>query len=227
MFTRGARVRARISIARHTLCILAAAASVACHDDDGGAAAAASQSAVTISGVPAQQAQVGQAYTFTPQATDTGDAALSFSIQNKPTWASFSIASGQLTGVPATADLGTDPGIIISASNGATTTSLAPFNISVTPAAASATASEGSVLLSWDPPTTDTNGTSISDLAGYWINFGSSADAMTQTVSVADPAEATYTVQNLATGTWFFSVTAYTSSGVQSAPTAPVSVTMD
>src|SRR6185312_14246760 len=49
---------------------------------------------VTISGSPATSVQVGQAYNFQPTAKDSSGATLSFSVQNKPSWATFSIATG-------------------------------------------------------------------------------------------------------------------------------------
>jgi hypothetical protein len=72
------------------------------------------------------------AYSFTPTATDV-DAAdvLTFSIANKPTWASFNTATGALTGTPANADAGISGGIVISVNDGTVTVALPAFEIEV------------------------------------------------------------------------------------------------
>src|SRR5215470_7420597 len=49
---------------------------------------ATSGGVITLSGTPPKTATVGQAYSFKPTATDSAGKALSFSVQNKPAWAS-------------------------------------------------------------------------------------------------------------------------------------------
>src|SRR5262249_28975973 len=53
-------------------------------------------SAPQISGSPAREVTVGQAFNFTPSASDADGDALTFSIQSKPSWASFDASSGRL-----------------------------------------------------------------------------------------------------------------------------------
>jgi hypothetical protein len=74
-----------------------------------------------------------------------------------------------------------------------------------------------SATLVWTQPTTNTDGTTLTNLAGYRISYGASATALTQTIQVANPGVKTFTVSDLAPGTWFFSVRAYTSNGTESA----------
>ena len=76
----------------------------------------------------------------------------------------------------------------------------------------------GSASLSWVAPTTNTDGTPLTDLAGFTINYGASPSAMTQTVEVPNSTATDYVVEGLASGTWYFTVTAYTTGGTQSAP---------
>ena len=83
-----------------------------------------------------------------------------------------------------------------------------------------------SVTLSWSAPTLNTNGTILNDLAGYYINYGTSATALSQTVTVTGATSTTYTVANLVPGTYYFSVTAYNSAGTESAPSPTVSKTI-
>jgi len=62
--------------------------------------------------------------------------------------------------------------------------------------------------------TTDTAGNGLTGLAGYEVHYGTS-DSMPYLIVVPDPQQTTYTVPGLAPGTWYFSVNAYTTSGVE------------
>src|SRR4029077_16928737 len=86
---------------------------------------------LTISGTPSSSVNVGSAYSFTPTVSNPGGANLTFSIQNKPSWASFSSTNGQLTGVPTAANAGSYSNIVISVSDGTQSASLAGFSIKV------------------------------------------------------------------------------------------------
>lgn len=85
-----------------------------------------------IAGTPPATMQVGNAYTFTPTASDPNGDTLTFSIVNEPTWATFDTSTGQLSGTPTEADVGVTSGIEISVGDGANTATLAPFSITVT-----------------------------------------------------------------------------------------------
>ncbi len=54
----------------------------------------------TITGTPPTTAKVGTAYSFQPTAKDPEGKALTFSVRNKPSWATFSTSSGKLSGTP-------------------------------------------------------------------------------------------------------------------------------
>lgn len=74
-----------------------------------------------------------------------------------------------------------------------------------------------SALLAWTPPTTNTDGTPLTNLAGYRVNYGASAQSLVQAVQIANPATVNYTISNLTPGTWYFGVKAYTTQGAESA----------
>jgi hypothetical protein len=93
--------------------------------------AAASNTPPTISGVAPASVVSGDAYVFEPVAADADGDALTFSIANRPAWASFDASAGALTGTPARADAGTYGNILISVSDGHTAAELAPFSIRV------------------------------------------------------------------------------------------------
>lgn len=75
----------------------------------------------------------------------------------------------------------------------------------------------GTASLSWTPPTQNTDGSSLTNLAGYRISYGQTATTLAQTIQVANPGQTSYTVTNLAPGNWYFAVRAYTSVGTESA----------
>ncbi|GFO55257.1 hypothetical protein GMSM_22640 [Geomonas sp. Red276] len=86
---------------------------------------------VSISGTPSGSVTAGGVYRFVPTSAN----ASGFTIVNRPPWASFDPAAGALTGTPVTADAGTYPGIVISATNGVDTVALPAFSIVVVPIA--------------------------------------------------------------------------------------------
>ena len=96
---------------------------------------AAPNRAPTISGAPPRDVDVGVAYTFTPTASDPDKDTLGFTIQNRPSWASFDTATGRLSGTPASAHVGAYNNIVISVSDGKASASLAAFNLTVNAAA--------------------------------------------------------------------------------------------
>ena len=162
---------------------------------------------LTISGTPSGSVNVGSTYSFTPTVTNPGGAKLTFSIQNKPSWATFSSTNGLLTGVPAAANAGSYSNIVISVSDGTTSVSLAAFTITVNQT------SNGTATLDWTSVTQNTNGTALTNLAGYQVHYGTSAGNLNQVVQIANPSITAYVLTNLSSGTWYFAVTAYTTTG--------------
>jgi len=172
---------------------------------------AAPNDAPTISGSPTTSVNAGSAYAFRPTATDANGDKLTFSIANKPAWAAFSTSTGQLSGTPMSASTGTYANVMISVSDGKASTALAPFAITVTDT------SNGAASLTWTPPTQNTDGTTLTNLAGYRIVYGASASQLTQTIQLTNSGLSSYVVENLSPGTYYFAIRAYTSSGAESA----------
>lgn len=174
----------------------------------------------TISGTPVTAINSGQTYSFTPSAADANGDKLTFSISGKPSWAAFNTATGALTGTPAYENAGTYSNILISVSDGMATTSLPAFSLTVNQVAA------GRATVSWAPPTTNTDGSALTNLAGYRVTYGTSASALTTTATVSNPSLSSTLIEDLAPGTWYFAVKAYTSTGTESAISATVSKTI-
>ena len=85
----------------------------------------------TISGTPAGSVTVGSSYSFLPTARDANGDALTFSITNRPAWASFNSGTGRLSGTPGSTHIGTYSNIVISVSDGRNRAALPPFSINV------------------------------------------------------------------------------------------------
>jgi hypothetical protein len=77
------------------------------------------------------------------------------------------------------------------------------------------TTPNGSATLAWDAPTTNTDGTSLTDLVGYKIYYGTVSGKYSHVIDVGNLTN--YKVENLTVGTtYFFVVTDYNTSGVES-----------
>ena len=152
-----------------------------------------------------------------PAASDADNDTLSFQIQNKPGWATFSTVNGRLSGTPTTAQVGTYANIVVSASDGKASASLPSFSISVTkPTSSTAT-------LSWSAPTQNADGSALSDLAGFTIVYGKTQTALDQTVRIDNAGMSEYMVQSLPPGTYYFAIKAFNAAGTESPLSAVVS----
>jgi hypothetical protein len=80
----------------------------------------------------------------------------------------------------------------------------------------------GSAELTWTTPTLNEDGTPLTNLAGYKVHYGQSAGALTKALDVPTPSTTTAKIDGLQAGTWYFSLTSYTNTGVESAPTGVV-----
>src|SRR3989440_561628 len=176
--------------------------------------------APVIGGTPSTNVVVGASYSFTPTASDPDGDTLTFSVANRPSWASFSNTTGQLSGTATTGNVGIFSGIIISVSDGTSSASLSAFSIIVTQVA------NGGATVSWNAPTQNTDGSALTNLAGFNIYYGTSATTLSQSVQIASPGLTTYALGNLAPGTWYFAVNAYTAAGAESALSSIASKTI-
>jgi hypothetical protein len=166
--------------------------------------------APAISGTPSTTAIAGEAYAFTPTASDPDGDALTFSISGKPAWASFNSATGKLAGTPTSTQAGTYSGIVISASDGQSTANLPSFAIQVDPPA------QRSVTLLWRAPTENEDGTPLTDLAGFEVHYGQVTGQYSGTLSLPSASLTSVTIEDLAPATWYFAVKAVNSSGMLS-----------
>lgn len=176
--------------------------------------------APTISGTPVTTAKVSLAYSFQPNASDPDGDRLTFEVRSKPNWATFDPATGRLSGIPPEGSSGTFTGVEILVSDGKATSSLPAFSIQVLePVVAS-------VELAWTPPTTNEDGSPLTDLSGYVIRYGRSAGSLDQRITLNNAGLSAYVIPDLVEGTWYFSLSSVNSNGVESQPTGYVSKTI-
>ena len=66
----------------------------------------------------------------------------------------------------------------------------------------------------------------MTDLAGYKIRYGTSPGSYSSTITINGTGLTSYLVENLGAADWYFSMTAFNSSGVESGYSTEVSKTI-
>ena len=178
-----------------------------------------------ISGTPPAAVTAGGAYSFKPTAHDPNGMPITFGIFDKPDWLTFNRMTGQLSGTPTAADVDKYSHIGIIVSNGYFQAALTSFSITVN--SGGARLPPGNVTISWMPPTENTNGTTLTNLAGYHLYYGKSQSSLSQKVNITNAGLASYVVSDLAAGTWYFALTAVNSQGVESPRSAVLTTSVE
>src|SRR5437016_6114037 len=243
------KLRAGSGVVRFSILTSIALASLAlgaCGGSQGADPAAAAQSppgspsaAPTISGTPSTSVVAGQNYAFTPTTTDPSGGALTFSIANQPSWAAFSAGTGQLSGTPASANVGTYPNIVISVSDGTSKAALPAFTIAVsapastppsppTIAGSPATSVVAGQHYAFTPTTADPSGKtltfSISNQPS-WARFSTSTGQLSGTPAAANVGTYSNIVISVSDGTSSASLQAFAIAVTAPAP-APMPPTI-
>ncbi len=168
--------------------------------------------APTITGTPATTVTVGNTYSFQPSASDPDGNTLTFSVSSGlPAWLTLTPSTGRLSGTPAAGDVGTVSNIVITVTDGTALVSLPAFNINVVQVA------NGTANVNWVIPTTNTDGTPLTDLTGFRIAYGRTSEALDESAQVNNPGATSFVVENLTSGQWFFAVVAVNAQGFESA----------
>jgi hypothetical protein len=92
-------------------------------------------------------------------------------------------------------------------------TAIAPGTTSTT-AFTVAAAALGTATLAWDPPTTYTDGTPVTNITGFRIYYGTVPGSYSKVIDTGNTT--TWTITGLSSGAWYFVVTAYDSFGMES-----------
>lgn len=85
------------------------------------------------------------------------------------------------------------------------------------------------ITLSWSPPTQNSDGSSITNLAGYTLHYGTSSGDLTGSIEITNPTDTSYVVSNsnFPAGTYYFAVSAYNAEQVSSPLSSEITVTVD
>ena len=187
-------------------------------------------SAPNISGTPNDRAIAGQDYSFTPTASDPDGDAISFSVQNAPSWSSFDTSTGTLSGTPQAGDVGDYQGIVISVTDGNNANALAPFAIAVqamnTPPTISGTPASQAVVgqvYGFTPTTFDADGDALMfsiQNRPSWLFLNQATGTLTGTPQSGDIGSHNQIVLTVSDGTSSASLPAF-SIDVSAANTAP------
>lgn len=177
----------------------------------GSSAVGSANNAPTISGAPPISVKVGESYSFTPTASDADGDRLTFNVQNRPAWSNFDTSTGTLSGMTVQGDEGNYSNIVITVSDGSASASLPAFSVAVDQIGL------GSVILGWTPPTQNSDGSPLTDLAAYNIYFGTSRGIYPDRIHIDNPGITSYVVDNLTPNTYYFVATTENSMGVESA----------
>ncbi|MEM8685317.1 MAG: putative Ig domain-containing protein [Pseudomonadota bacterium] len=186
---------------------------------EAGSPGGGNNTAPTISGSPPTQVTAGQGYSFTPSANDADGDALTFTIQNRPSWASFNMQTGQLSGTPGAGDGGTYSNIRIGVTDGVASSQIPSFDLTVS------AVSNASLTINWTPPTQNVDGSPIAPLAGFRIFYGQTPGSYPNEILVNDGGLTSYTIDNLVQGTWYLAMTAVDINSLESALSYEVSKT--
>jgi hypothetical protein len=85
----------------------------------------------------------------------------------------------------------------------------------------------GTALLTWTPPTENTDNSTLTDLAGYKIYYGTSPGNYNDTITISNPGLTSYLVEDLASSKWYFVMTSLNSSGIESSYSIEVGKTVN
>lgn len=176
-----------------------------------GSGGGGSQSGLSISGNPPSSVLAGTSYSFTPAVSNPNGGTLTFTVSNLPSWATLNSSTGRVIGTPQMSDVRQYTGITMTVTNGSESVSVGPFSIEVVGTAT------GSATLTWTAPTTRTDGTSLSNLAGYRIYWGTAPDALDNMAEVDNPGISSYVIDQLTPATWHFVATAFDANNRESA----------
>lgn len=95
--------------------------------------------------------------------------------------------------------------------------------------ATSAASTDKSTTLSWSAPTRNSDGSHITNLAGYTLHYGTASQDYTGSIEITNPTATSYVISGSAfpPGTYYFAISDYNAEQVSSSFSGEVSVTVD
>jgi hypothetical protein len=182
-----------------------------------------------ITGTPADIITADTHYIFQPLANDNNGDPLSYSISNKPCWASFDMATGRLSGKPGVGDVGTFDDIVITATDGLHTVSLPAFSLQVLESeTAVEQATTGGFTVNWTAPKNRADGTALTlaEIGGYRIYYGDAVGHYSYMLEVGDETAESATITDVPASTIYVVMTTYDIYGRESDFSAVIAKTL-
>jgi hypothetical protein len=78
-------------------------------------------------------------------------------------------------------------------------------------------------MVTWTPPSLNTDGSALADATGYRVDYGDSPTNLTLSLSVAGASSTSATLTGLSAGTYYFAVTTLNTAGLASSRSQVVS----
>jgi hypothetical protein len=75
-----------------------------------------------------------------------------------------------------------------------------------------------SLAVSWTRPTTNSDGSALTDISGYQVIYGASASNLSQSMSISGASTTSALIGGLTSGTYYVAVRTVNSSGSASPP---------
>jgi Fibronectin type III domain len=97
----------------------------------------------------------------------------------------------------------------------AATPTTSPGTTPTTTPVATPSNATGSATVTWLPPQQNADGSALTDMAGFRIYYGNSADELSKVVNISTVGISRYVIDNLAAGTWYFAVAAFNTAGIE------------
>lgn len=82
---------------------------------------------------------------------------------------------------------------------------------------------DSTVVLTWTPPTQNSDGSTLMDLAKYQVKYGPSATQMNLMFEIQEPGARAYSIPGLSKGAWYFSLLACNNKNSCSVPSSVAS----
>ena len=173
----------------------------------------APNTAPSVTSPGAQSTEVGSSVNLSIVASDIDDDTLSYSATGLPSGLSIASGTGVISGTPGIAG---SNAVSVSVSDGSEST-VVGFGWEITEIRL------GSATVSWDVPTTNADGSLLTDLAGFRVHYRDALGVYSRTAIINDASATSVLIDELEPGTWFFAVTAVDLADNESAPSAEVS----
>jgi hypothetical protein len=94
---------------------------------------------------------------------------------------------------------------------------------------ANSASTDKSITLSWSPPTRNSDGSSLTNLAGYTLHYGTASQDYTGSIEITAPTKTSYVISgsNFPPGKYYFAISAYNAQQVSSSLSGEVSINVD